>query len=389
MTTERTPVAILGAGPAGLLLSHLLHLNGIPSILVEARDREYVQARVRAGVVEHGAADILRQAGVGERMDREGLPHGGIELRFDGTGHRIAMSELTGRHITVYGQQEIVHDLAERRIADGGDVRFACGPAAIHGVDSAEPSVTYAVDGVEHRIVADFVVACDGAHGAGRPAMGESLRTFEKVYPFAWLGILAHAAPRVDELVYANHERGFALYSMRSHEVTRLYLQVPSTDRLEDWSDERIWDELAVRFSLDGEPWQPTHGEIFERSLAPLRSYVGEPMQRGRLFLAGDAAHTVPPTGAKGMNLAIRDVDLLARALTEQIRSGAEEGLRTYTDRALRAVWRAEYFSWWMTTMLHRFDDDSGFDRRVQTAQLRSVVGSEAHATALSENYVG
>ncbi|GAA3513187.1 4-hydroxybenzoate 3-monooxygenase [Georgenia daeguensis] len=389
MTTERTSVAILGAGPAGLLLSHLLHLNGIASILVEARDREYVQARVRAGVVEHGAADILRQAGVGERMDREGLPHGGIELRFDGAGHRIAMSELTGRHITVYGQQEIVHDLAERRIADGGDVRFACGPAAIHDVDSGEPSVTYTVDGAEHRIVADFVVACDGAHGAGRPAMGETLKTFEKVYPFAWLGILAHAAPRVDELVYANHERGFALYSMRSHEVTRLYLQVPSTDRLEDWSDERIWDELAVRFSLDGEPWEPTRGEIFERSLAPLRSYVGEPMQRGRLFLAGDAAHTVPPTGAKGMNLAIRDVDLLARALTEQLRHGAEEGLRTYTDRALRAVWRAEYFSWWMTTMLHRFDGDSGFDRRVQTAQLRSVVGSEAHATALSENYVG
>jgi p-hydroxybenzoate 3-monooxygenase len=389
MTTERTQVAILGAGPAGLLLSHLLHLRGIESILVEARDRDYVQARVRAGVVEHGAADILRAAGVGERLDREGLPHRGIELRFDGVGHRIAMTDLTGRHITVYGQQEIVHDLAERRIADGGDVRFACGPAAIHDVDSAEPSVTYTVDGVERRIVADFVVACDGAHGAGRPATGEALAAYEKVYPFAWLGILAHAAPRVEELVYANHERGFALYSMRSHEVTRLYLQVPSTDRLEDWSDDRIWEELAVRFSLDGEPWEPTRGEIFERSLAPLRSYVGEPMQRGRLFLAGDAAHTVPPTGAKGMNLAIRDVDLLARALADHFATGAEEGLRTYTERALHAVWRAEYFSWWMTTMLHRFDDDSGFDRRVQTAQLRSVVSSEAHATALAENYVG
>ncbi|WP_127127669.1 4-hydroxybenzoate 3-monooxygenase [Georgenia sp. SYP-B2076] len=389
MSTERTQVVVVGAGPAGLLLSHLLHEEGIATILVEAQDRDYVQARVRAGVIEHGAADILRRAGVGDRMDREGLPHEGIELRFDGTAHRIAMTDLTGRHITVYGQQEIVHDLTERRLADGGDVRFACGPAAIHDIDSAEPSVTYTADGGEHRIVADFVVACDGAHGAGRPALGGALTPIEKVYPFAWLGILAHAAPRIHELVYANHENGFALYSMRSPTVTRLYLQVPSTDRLEEWPDERIWDELALRFSLDGQPWEPTRGEIFERSLAPLRSYVGEPMQRGRLFLAGDAAHTVPPTGAKGMNLAIRDVDLLARALTEQVRTGEEAGLRTYTDRALRAVWRAEYFSWWMTTMLHRFDADSAFDRRVQTAQLTNVVSSRAYSTALAENYVG
>jgi p-hydroxybenzoate 3-monooxygenase len=388
-TEERTQVVVVGAGPAGLLLTHLLHQEGIGTILVEARDREYVQARVRAGVIEHGAADILRRAGVGERMDREGLVHEGIELRFDGVGHRIPMTELTGRHITVYGQQEVVHDLAERRLADGGDVRFACGPAAIHGIDTAEPSVTYTVDGEEHRIVADFVVACDGAHGAGRPAMGEAVAPYEKVYPFGWLGILAHAAPRIHELIYANHTRGFALYSMRSETVTRLYLQVPSTDRLEDWPDERIWEELALRFSLDGEPWEPTPGEIFERSIAPLRSYVGEPMQRGRLFLAGDAAHTVPPTGAKGMNLAIRDVDLLARSLTEQLRTGSEEALRRYSEEALRKVWRAEYFSWWMTTMLHRFDGDTPFDRRVQTAQLRSVTSSRAHATALAENYVG
>ncbi|MFC7406732.1 4-hydroxybenzoate 3-monooxygenase [Georgenia alba] len=386
MTTERVQVAILGAGPAGLLLSHLLHLAGVRSVVVEARDQEYVQARVRAGVVEHGAAEILREAGVGDGLDREGLPHDGIELRFDGEGHRIPMADLTGRHITVYGQQKVVRDLTERRLADGGDVRFACGPAQVHDVDGPEPSVTYEVGGVGQRIVADFVVGCDGAHGAGRVALGAA--PVEKEYPFAWLGILAHAAPRITELVYANHERGFALYSMRSNEVSRLYLQVPASDRLEDWPDDRIWEELAVRFSLGGEPWEPTRGEIFERSLAPLHSYVGEPMQRGRLFLAGDAAHIVPPTGAKGMNLAIRDVSLLAPALAAQLRDGEESGLRTYSERALRDVWRAEYFSWWMTTMLHRFEGDA-FDRRVQTAQLRSVVTSQAHSTALAEAYVG
>ena len=388
MTSEHATVAIVGAGPAGLLLSHLLHQRGIDTILVEARDREYVQARVRAGVIEHGAADILRRAGVGERMDREGLTHEGIELRFAGEGHRVPMTDLTGRHITVYGQQEVVKDLTDRRLADGGDVRFGCGPAQIHDIDSATPSVTYTVDGREHRITADFVAACDGAHGAGRQALGDILVPHEKVYPFAWLGILAHAAPRVDELVYANHANGFALYSMRSPSVTRLYLQVPAGDALTDWSDDRIWEELAVRFSLGGEPWEPTVGDIFERSLAPLRSYVGEPMQRGRLFLAGDAAHIVPPTGAKGMNLAIRDVDLLADALAAQVQRDDDQPLAGYSERASHAVWRAEYFSWWMTTMLHRFEGTS-FDRRVQEAQLRNVVSSTAHATALSENYVG
>lgn len=388
MRSERTRVAILGAGPAGLLLSHLLHDEGIDNILVEARDREYVEARVRAGVVEHGSADILRKAGVAGGLDREGLVHEGIELRFNGEGHRVAMTELTGRHITVYGQQKLVRDLIEQRVADGGDIRFSCGRAAIHGVDSAEPSVSYIVDGQDHHIVADFVVACDGAHGAGRPALGETLTPIEKTYPFAWLGILAHAAPRVEELVYANHANGFALYSMRSPSVTRLYLQVPSDDRLEDWPDQRIWDELSCRFSLHDERWEPTHGEIFERSLAPMHSYVGEPMQRGRLFLAGDAAHIVPPTGAKGMNLAIHDVDLLAPALAAQIHTGDEVALTAYTDHAMQAVWRAEYFSWWMTTMLHRFDVGA-FDRRIQTAQLYNVVNSTAYSTALAENYVG
>lgn len=386
VVAERTQVAILGAGPAGLLLSHLLHQEGIDSVVVEARDQEYVQARVRAGVVEHGAADILRDAGVGEGLDRDGIPHEGIELRFDGESHRIPMSDLTGRHITVYGQQKVVRDLTERRLADGGKIRFACGPAQIHDVDGDEPSVTYTVDGRRHRIVADFVAGCDGAHGSGRTALGAT--PVEKVYPFAWLGILARAAPRIEELVYANHERGFALYSMRSAEVSRLYLQVPASDRLEDWPDERIWSELAVRFSLGGEPWEPTRGEIFERSIAPLHSYVGEPLQRGRLFLAGDAAHIVPPTGAKGMNLAIRDVSILAPALAAQLRHGYEHDLRSYSARTLDHVWRVEYFSWWMTTMLHRFGEDA-FDRRVQVAQLRSVVGSRAHSTALAEAYVG
>lgn len=389
MENDRTSVAIVGAGPAGLLLSHLLHLAGISSIVVEARDRDYVQARVRAGVIEHGAADILREADVGARMDAEGLTHDGIELRFEGESHRIGLTELTGRQITVYGQQQVVYDLTERRLADGGDIRFSCGPAEIHGIDSDSPSVTYTAQGEAPRtITADFVVACDGAHGAGRRAMGERRRPVEKVYPFSWLGILAHASPRVDELVYARHDNGFALYSMRSTSVSRLYLQVPASDSLDEWPDDRIWEELAVRFSLGGEPWEPTRGEIFERSIAPLHSYVGERMQHGRLFLAGDAAHIVPPTGAKGMNLAIRDVRLLATALTAQLTKGDESALRRYTDDALRTVWQAEYFSWWMTTMLHTFDDDL-FDKRVRLAQLRRVAASTAQATALAELYVG
>lgn len=388
MSVERTTVAIVGAGPAGLLLSHLLAQRGVDSIVVEARDRDYVEARVRAGLIAHGPADTLRQAGVGERMDREGLRHEGIEIRFAGESHRIALTELTGRHITIYGQQELVKDLIARRLADGGDVRFACGPAEIHDVESAEPSVTYTADGQSHRIIADFVAGCDGAHGAGRQIMGDVITPYEKVYPFSWLGVLVEAAPRADELVYANHAEGFALHSMRSPTLSRLYLQVPEKDTLSDWSDDRISEQLALRFSRDGEPWEPTPGEIVERTLAPLRSYVGVPMRRGRLFLAGDAAHVVPPTGAKGMNLAIRDVTLLADALTAKLQRDDENDLATYSDRVSDAVWRAEYFSWWMTTMLHRFED-TPFDRRVQEAQLRSVVSSKAHATALAENYVG
>jgi p-hydroxybenzoate 3-monooxygenase len=381
-------VGIVGAGPAGLLLSHLLHLHGISSVVLETRDREYIQKRVRAGILEHGTVEILRQAGLGERMDAEGLEHHGIELRFDGVGHRVPMTDLTGRQITVYGQQEVVKDLVARRLNDGGDVRFGVSDVEIAGIDTASPVLRFTQHGRPTQLSVDFVAGCDGFHGVSRPAAGDALRTFQREYPFSWLGILARAKPRVDELVYAHHDRGFALYSMRSPEVSRLYLQVSAADDLAEWPDERIWDELAVRFSLDGEPWEPTRGEVFEKSLAPLRSFVVEPMQRGRLLLAGDAAHIVPPTGAKGLNLAVNDVWLLSRALDAWFTRGSQDLLNSYSRDALVRVWKAEHFSYWMTTMLHRMNDDP-FQHRLQLAQLRNVVESPSYAAALAENYVG
>ncbi|MFH5824019.1 4-hydroxybenzoate 3-monooxygenase [Georgenia sp. AZ-5] len=386
-TDERTQVVIVGAGPAGLLLSQLLHLAGVESVLLERRDREYCEKRVRAGVLEHQAADILREAGVGERMDREGLVHEGIELRFDGEGHRVPMTELTGRHITVYGQQEVVKDLIARRLGDGGDLRFEAQDLEIHDVGTAEPSVTYTRDGGTHRVVADVVAGCDGFHGPSRAAAGPAELLHH--YPFAWLGILAHASPRTHELIYSLHERGFALYSMRSEQVTRLYLQVDADDTVDSWPHERIWDELAIRFSLDGEAWDPGRGEIFDVGITPMRSFVAEPMRRGRLLLAGDAAHIVPPTGAKGMNLAVHDVWLMARAIEHWYTTGDEALLESYSDDALRRVWRGEHFAWWMTSMLHRFHDEDLFRYRLQVAQLRNVVSSHAYATALAENYAG
>ncbi|PPK97913.1 p-hydroxybenzoate 3-monooxygenase [Kineococcus xinjiangensis] len=389
----RTQVGIVGAGPAGLVLSHLLHLHGIESVVLEARDRAYVESRVRAGVLEHATADLLRQAGLGERMDAEGLPHEGISLQFEGERHRIPMTALTGRRITVYGQQEVVRDLIARRLADGGRIVFEAAEVRVDGVEADDPVVTWTAAGRREELRCDVVVGCDGFHGTTRSAVPAGLlRTHQRTYPFAWLGILAEAEPAVDELVYSLHERGFALYSMRSPAVSRLYLQVrPDTD-LADWPHERIWAELETRLGGSDGPG-PNRGRIVDVGVTPMRSVVTEPLQHRSLFLAGDAVHIVPPTGAKGMNLAVHDVRVLAEGLEAHFHRGDRSHLERYTQTALRRVWRAQHFSWWMTSMLHRMDEGEGsagdYGHRVQIAQLRNVVESEAYARALSENYVG
>jgi p-hydroxybenzoate 3-monooxygenase len=386
----RTQVGIVGAGPAGLLLSHLLHLHGISSVVLEIRDREYIEHRVRAGVLEQATVDTLREAGLADRLDAMGLRHEGIELRFDGKGHRVPMTELTGRAITVYGQQEIVKDLVARRLADGGDIRFEVSEVRLDGITGSEPKIHFRHGGRDDELVCDFVAGCDGFHGVCRDSAPDAaLNVYEREYPFAWLGILAEAKPAVDELIYCLHERGFALYSMRSPTISRLYLQVPVDEDLENWPDDRIWDELAARFTLTGSDWRPTEGPILEKGITPMRSFVTEPMQFARLLLAGDAAHIVPPTGAKGLNLAVNDVHLMARALDAWFSSGDDALLNRYTDDALRRVWRVQHLSWWMTQMLHRFPGDDPYQHRLQIAQLRNVVDSRAYATALSENYVG
>ncbi|MGZ4558397.1 MAG: 4-hydroxybenzoate 3-monooxygenase [Mycobacteriaceae bacterium] len=386
----RTQVAIIGAGPAGLLLSHLLSLQGIDSVVLEARSRAYIEKRVRAGVLEHGTIELLRETGVGERMDAEGLPHDGIYLRLDGESHHVDFAELTGRSIKVYGQQEVVKDLVARRLADGGDVRFECSEVALHEVTSDRPRVSFVHNGQSETLEADWIAGCDGFHGVSRSHVpGEDL---QRRYPFAWLGILAHAAPSSEELIYAKHAHGFALHSMRSPTVTRNYLQVHTDEDLAEWPDERIWSELSTRLAGD-DGFHLTTGEIFEKSVTPMRSFVHEPMRSGRLLLAGDAAHIVPPTGAKGMNLAIADVRVLSHALGQWAATGATEGLDAYTETALARVWRVTHFSWWMTSMLHRFDGydpaSTRFDERVQLSQLRYTVSSRAAMTTLAENYVG
>ncbi|WP_131743112.1 4-hydroxybenzoate 3-monooxygenase [Actinomadura roseirufa] len=380
----RTQVAIAGGGPAGLLLSHLLHLRGIASVVLESRDRAYVERRQRAGMLEQGTTDVLRESGVGERLDREGLVHHGLELRFGGAGHRVPLTDLTGRTVTVYAQTEIVKDLVARRLADGGDVRFG---AEVLAIDTAGASVTFRQDGRVHTLECDYVAGCDGFHGVSRPAV-PGVRTFSRDYPFAWLGILADVPPSTDELIYAMHERGFALHSLRSPTVSRLYLQVAPDEDLAAWPDARIWDELAARFATaDG--WELRRGPVTDRSVTPMRSFVAEPMRHDRLFLAGDAAHIVPPTGAKGLNLAVSDVTLLARALTERYASGSEGLLDAYSAACLRRVWRAEHFSYWMTTLLHVDPAADGFARRLQRSHLDYVVSSEAAARTLAENYTG
>jgi len=371
------------------MLSHLLHLSGISSIVLEARSRAHCEERVRAGVLEHTAVDMLRQAGVAQRLDREGLRHEGIDLGIGGVRHRIPFVELTGKSVTVYGQQEVVKDLIARRLADDGDLRFECGEVTLHGLESPRPFIRVQIDGAIDEIQCDFIAGCDGFHGISRPAIPtQVLAMYERVYPFAWLGILAEAAPSREELLYAHHEHGFALYSMRSPRITRLYLQCRPDEDLAEWSDDRIWTELHARLGCsDG--WRPTEGKILQKGVTGMRSFVAEPLQYGRLYLAGDAAHIVPPTGAKGMNLALADVHHLSVALDAFYRCGDQSKLKSYSQTCLQRIWKAQRFSWWMTSLLHCFPDDSPFDRRRQQAELAYVTSSRAAATSLAENYVG
>ena len=387
----RTQVGIVGAGPAGLMLSHLLHLAGVESVVIESRSRAYVEQRVRAGVLENDTVELLKDSGVGGRLMREGLVHHGIELRFDGTGHRIDLSGLTGgRTITVYGQQEVVKDLVDRRLRDGGTILYAVEEVRIDALNSISPTISFTgVDGHE-ELVCDFVAGCDGFHGISRAAIPEAARTvYDWTYPFGWLGILAAVPPSTDELIYARHERGFALHSLRSPELSRLYLQVEPDDDLVNWSDDRIWSELGTRFSTrDG--WTLREGPIIERAITPMRSFVTDPMSYGRLYLAGDSAHIVPPTGAKGLNLAVHDVRRLAQAIAQHYVNHDDALLDSYSQDCLRRVWRVQHFSWWMTSMLHVLHGASdSYQNRLQRAELEYVTRSRAAATVLAENYVG
>jgi p-hydroxybenzoate 3-monooxygenase len=385
----RTQVGIVGAGPAGLTLAHLLHLQGIESVVLEARSREYVEHRVRAGVLEQGTVDLLTAAGVGDRLHREGMVHHGLELRFGGRGHRIPLTDLTGRSITIYGQQEVVKDLIAARLQAGGTILFEVEDVRLDGVDGDRPVVRFRAGGAEQRLDCDVVAGCDGFHGVCRDAIpGGVLTAYDRDWPYAWLGVLAEVAPSTEELIYCSHERGFALHSMRSPRITRLYLQVGPTEPLDDWPDERIWQELQTRLATD-DGWRLQSGPILEKGVTALRSYVVEPMQHGRLYLAGDAAHIVPATGAKGLNLAVNDVRLLAEALAAWYRSGSTELLDGYSAACLRRVWRVQDFSSWMTLMLHRAPTDDDFERKLQRARLEYVASSEAAARGLAENYVG
>jgi p-hydroxybenzoate 3-monooxygenase len=383
----RTQVGIVGAGPAGLTLAQLLARAGIESVVLEDRSRDYVEHRIRAGVLEQGTVDLLNDIGVGERMTREGQVHHGISLQFDGERHRIPLSDLAGgRTIVVYGQTEVVKDLIRARLDAGLPLLFEVADVTVDDLTSERPRIRFLHEGQSQELECDVIAGCDGYHGVCRPSIPTGvLSTFERDYPFGWLGILAAVAPSNDELVYAHHERGFALLSMRTPELSRLYVQCRPGEDADDWADQRIWEELQVRLGLEG--WTLHEGEILEKGVTGMRSFVAEPMQYGRLYLAGDAAHIVPPTGAKGLNLAIHDVRVLAEALVEWYGSGSRTLLERYSETCLRRVWRAEHFSWWMTHMLHRHGDD--FDLRLQLAQLRYVTTSQAAATSLAENYVG
>jgi p-hydroxybenzoate 3-monooxygenase len=386
----RTQVGIIGAGPAGLLLSHLLHLDGIGSVVVESRSRQEIEATLRAGVLEQGTVDLLKASGVGDRMQREGFVHEGIYLRFAGRSHRIDFPSLTGgRAITVYAQHEVIKDLVAARLEAGGRLLFEVKDAAVYDLDSAEPKIRLHHENSLFEISCDFIAGCDGFHGITRPSIPSRMRhEFTRVYPFGWFGILVEAPASTDELIYAMHERGFALVSTRSPQIQRLYLQCDPDDELKNWPDARIWEELHARLET-GEGWRLAEGRIFQKGVIAMRSFVIEPMRYGRLFLAGDAAHIVPPTGAKGLNLAAADVRVLSKALAAYYAGKGEDGLKNYSATALRRVWRAEHFSWWMTSMLHRFHDESPFHHRLQLAELDYVVSSRSKAQTLAENYVG
>jgi p-hydroxybenzoate 3-monooxygenase len=389
--TSRTQVGIVGAGPAGLMLGRLLDLQGIESVILEARDREYIEHRVRAGVLEQGTVDLLQEAGVGDRMSREGLVHHGIHLRFDRRDHHIAFDELTnGRGITIYGQQEVVKDLIAARLEAEAPLLFEVEDVELEHLDSDQPLIRYRHDGGARELRCEVIAGCDGFHGVTRDAVPKgALRFLTRDYPFAWFGILAEAPPSTEELIYCSSERGFALHSMRSPELSRLYFQCDPDDDADAWSDRQIWDELHSRLEREDD-WSLTEGPLVEKGITPMRSFVTEPMQYGRLYLAGDAVHIVPPTGAKGLNLAVADVRVLAEALERWFESGDDSLLDAYSESCLRRVWRTQHFSWWMTWMLHRFpDDEDGFQARLSRAQLEYVCSSEAAATTLAENYVG
>jgi p-hydroxybenzoate 3-monooxygenase len=398
-------VGIIGAGPAGLVLAQLLQLHGVESVVLEARTRTYIEERIRAGVLEQGTADLLTEIGAGARMQREGLIHEGIELRFAGRGHRINFAELTGgRTVMIYSQHEVIKDLVALRLASGGPIIFEAADVTITNFADArpaaaaagksratrarKPTISYRVEGAEHQLTCDFIAGCDGFHGIARPSIPAGVLTsFDRVYPFGWLGILAEARPSSHELIYAYHDRGFALLSMRTPQISRLYLQCAPDEDIQKWPDEKIWEELHRRFHAEG--WKLTEGPIIQKGITGMRSFVIEPMQCGALFLAGDAAHIVPPTGAKGLNLAVADVRVLARALERFYAKGETDALEQYSAKCLRRVWKVQRFSWWMTSMLHRFADDNPFDRRRQVAELDYVTGSRAASQALAENYTG
>jgi p-hydroxybenzoate 3-monooxygenase len=385
----RTQVGIIGAGPAGLVLSHLLFLQGIDSVVVENRSRQYSEQRVRAGVLEQGTVDLLTEMGVAERMKIEGLIHHGIELRFGGRGHRIDFQELTdGKGITIYAQHEVLKDLNNARVATDGQVFFEVEDVSVHDFDGSRAKIRYQKDGDAFELTCDFIAGCDGFHGICRPSIPAGVLTeYVREYPFGWLGILADAPPSSPELVYTYHDRGFALLSMRTPQISRLYLQCKPDEKIDSWRDERIWQELQIRLASNG--WTLTEGPVLQKGVTGMRSFVVEPMQYRNLFLAGDSAHIVPPTGAKGLNLAVADVHVLARALKHFYATGSRDLLDTYSEVCLRRVWKVQRFSWWMTSMLHRFPDENPFDQRRQLAELDYVTSSRAAAKTLAENYVG
>jgi p-hydroxybenzoate 3-monooxygenase len=383
----RTQVGIVGAGPAGLMLSHLLHLAGIESIVIENRSRDYIEQRIRAGLIEQWATDMLTDTGVGERMKREAMFHDGNYLCFNGEAHHLNFRELVGKGITIYGQQEVVKDLLDRRLADGGQILFEVEDSAVHGFDTDKPFITFRHDGKDQRIDCDFIAGCDGFHGICRPSFPAGVLTFyDREYPFGWVGILSESPPPDDELIYAYHQNGFALYTMRSPTLARLYLQVDHDEDVNNWPDDRVWEELHIRL---GGTRKLQEGKILQKSVTPMRSFVCEPMRSGRLFLAGDSAHIVPPTGAKGMNLALADVKMLSLALQAYYKSRKTDLLDGYSDTCLKRIWKAQRFSWWMTQIFHVFPDEVPFDRRRQLAELDYLAHSQAAKTSLAEQYTG